>query len=207
MTDYRVPLLINGTNHFTETTFDIISPHTNKLCWKAFSVSYAEVITAIKSAQAAFPIWSKTKPHVLNVASNLESHTEEYARYISTEMGADLNTSIVIVLPLAIQMLRDIASRISSICGSIAVAESEGQSAMVFKEPYGVILGIVPWYVRNNLSIYKSLFKNLVENEDRNPADIRHTFRNAPFVFGVRAAATAIATGNTTVLKASELSP
>ena len=31
--------------------------------------------------------------------------------------------------------------------------------------------------------------------------------RNAPYVFGVRAAATAIATGNTTILKGSELSP
>jgi acyl-CoA reductase-like NAD-dependent aldehyde dehydrogenase len=31
--------------------------------------------------------------------------------------------------------------------------------------------------------------------------------RNAPYVFGVRSAATAIATGNTTVLKGSELTP
>ncbi len=31
--------------------------------------------------------------------------------------------------------------------------------------------------------------------------------RNAPFVFGIRAAATAIATGNTTILKSSELTP
>ena len=31
--------------------------------------------------------------------------------------------------------------------------------------------------------------------------------RNAPFVFGIRSAATAIATGNTCVLKASELTP
>ena len=31
--------------------------------------------------------------------------------------------------------------------------------------------------------------------------------RNAPYVFGIRAAATAIATGNTTILKASELTP
>lgn len=31
--------------------------------------------------------------------------------------------------------------------------------------------------------------------------------RNAPYVFGIRSAATAIATGNTTVLKSSELTP
>ena len=33
------------------------------------------------------------------------------------------------------------------------------------------------------------------------------SFRNAPYVFGVRAAATAIATGNTTILKSSEMTP
>jgi acyl-CoA reductase-like NAD-dependent aldehyde dehydrogenase len=32
-------------------------------------------------------------------------------------------------------------------------------------------------------------------------------YRNAPYVFGVRSAATAIATGNTTILKGSDLTP
>jgi acyl-CoA reductase-like NAD-dependent aldehyde dehydrogenase len=41
---------------------------------------------------------------------------------------------------------------------------------------------------------------------DRTTADAVLT-RNAPYVFGIRSAATAIATGNTTVLKASELTP
>lgn len=34
-----------------------------------------------------------------------------------------------------------------------------------------------------------------------------NTYRNGPYVFGIRSAATAIATGNTTILKASELTP
>ncbi|KAL1593113.1 hypothetical protein SLS60_010718, partial [Paraconiothyrium brasiliense] len=46
---------------------------------------------------------------------------------------------------------------------------------MVWKEPYGVVLGVVAW--------------------------------NAPYVFGIRSAATAIATGNTTVIKSSEVTP
>lgn len=146
----KVPLLINGIDQFIGETFNVISPHTNKVCWQAISANQAQAIAAIESAQTAFPMWSKTKPHIrrdllLKVASNLESRTEEYAKYMSIEMGADLTTSIHVIVPLAIRMLRDIASRISSICGSIPVVESEGQSAMVFKQPYGVILGIVPW--------------------------------------------------------------
>lgn len=64
-----------------------------------------------------------------------------------TEMGADKGASAGFVVPLAIRMLRDVAGRITSICGSVPVLEGEGQSAIVFKEAMGVVLGIVPWYV------------------------------------------------------------
>ena len=37
--------------------------------------------------------------------------------------------------------------------------------------------------------------------------EAERSIRNAPYVFGVRAAATAIATGNTTILKSSEMTP
>ena len=44
---------------------------------------------------------------------------------------------------------------------------------------------------------YSSFFEPTIDLSDR----------NAPYVFGIRAAATAIATGNTTILKGSELTP
>lgn len=52
---------------------------------------------------------------------------------------------------------------------------SPDRLALVFKEPYGVVLGIAPW--------------------------------NAPFVLAIRAVAAPLISGNTVVLKASELSP
>lgn len=42
-------------------------------------------------------------------------------------------------------MLRDLAGRITAICGSAPIVEEDGKSAIVFKEAMGVILGIVPW--------------------------------------------------------------
>lgn len=69
-------------------------------------------------------------------------------------MGANVGASRHFVVPLSIRMLRDIAARISGVCGSVPVLEGEGQSAIVYKEPMGVILGIVPWYVASYLILH-----------------------------------------------------
>ncbi|XHG03360.1 hypothetical protein AWENTII_006670 [Aspergillus wentii] len=175
-----VPLIINGKEERAASSFDVISPYTNEPCWSTASASPEDAIRAVEAADAAFPAWSQTKPTVrrdllLKAADILESRLEECAGYMRTEMGADVGASQFFVVPLAIRMLREVAGRITSICGSVPVVEEEGQSAIVYKEAMGVILGIVPW--------------------------------NAPYVFGIRSAACALAAGNTTILKSSELTP
>ncbi|KAL5001666.1 aldehyde dehydrogenase domain-containing protein [Aspergillus recurvatus] len=175
-----IPLIINGKEELASSTFDVTSPYTNKPCWAAASASPLDAIRAVEAAEAAFPAWSQTKPTVrrdilLRAADILDSRLEKYAEFMRTEMGADVGASQFFVVPLAIRMLREVASRITSICGSVPVVEEEGQSAIIYKEPMGVILGLVPW--------------------------------NAPYVFGVRSAACALAAGNTTILKSSELTP
>lgn len=42
-------------------------------------------------------------------------------------------------------LLRDVAGRIASITGTIPQTSREGVTALVYKEPYGVILAIAPW--------------------------------------------------------------
>ncbi|KAK1143232.1 hypothetical protein N8T08_006932 [Aspergillus melleus] len=175
-----IPLVINGKEEIPDSTFDVISPYTNERCWTTASASPQDAIRAVEAADAAFPAWSQTKPTVrrdilLKAADILESRLEQNAEFMRTEMGADVGASQFFIVPLGIRMLRDIAGRITSICGSVPVVEEEGQSAIVYKEPMGVILGLVPW--------------------------------NAPYVFGVRSAACALAAGNTAILKSSELSP
>ena len=175
-----IPLLINGKDVHHSSTFDIVSPGAGEVCWKAVSASTEDATRAVEAAQTAFPSWSQTKPStrtaiLLKAADILETNVEKYANYMMTEMGADRGVAQFFVTPLAIAMCRDIAGRISSVCGSVPAVAKEGQSAMVWKEPYGVILGVVAW--------------------------------NAPYVFGIRAAATAIAAGNTTIIKSSEATP
>ncbi|QSZ29875.1 hypothetical protein DSL72_004393 [Monilinia vaccinii-corymbosi] len=175
-----IPLLIDGKEDFGSETFDVVSSKTGKVCWKAVSSSSEDATRAVEAAQRAFPLWSKTKPQqkqkiLFKAADILESRITEYGGIMETEMGGAVGPIHYWMLPKGVRFLRDIANHIPLMGGNIPTVEAEGTSAMVWKEPYGVILGISPW--------------------------------NAPFVLGMRAAATAIATGNTTVIKGSELSP
>ena len=47
-------------------------------------------------------------------------------------MGADEGMSKGFSIPMAIGMLRDIAGRITGICGSVPVVMEEGQRCVVF---------------------------------------------------------------------------
>ncbi|KAJ5210004.1 Aldehyde dehydrogenase N-terminal [Penicillium cf. griseofulvum] len=179
-TGLTVPLIINGHEETTPKTFPVTSPYTNTTIWTASAATPQDAIRAVEAADAAFPSWSQTKPTVrrdilLKAANILEARLDTNAEYMRQEMGADIGASAGFVVPLGVRMLREVASRITSICGSVPVVETEGQSAIIYKEAMGVILGIVPW--------------------------------NAPYVFGIRSAACALAAGNTTVLKSSEITP
>lgn len=160
-----VPMIINGDEEIGLATFDVISPYTGQTCWKAASASTEDAIRAVEAAEAAFPSWSQTKPLVrrdilLKAADILQSRLEENAEIMRTEMGADVGSSQFFVVPLAIRMLRDIAGRITSICGSVPVMEEDGKTAIVFKEPKGVILGIVPWCVIHTLFSFSNKSPN-----------------------------------------------
>jgi acyl-CoA reductase-like NAD-dependent aldehyde dehydrogenase len=147
-----VPMWINGKEESGAITFDIISPATNAPCWNAAAATAADARRAVESAEKASATWSTSKPTwrmeiLLRTAANLEKNSVEFAGYMATEMGVDMPVAQFFMLPLAISMLKDIAARTSSICGSVPHCQQNGQSAIVFKEPYGVTLGIVPWSV------------------------------------------------------------
>jgi acyl-CoA reductase-like NAD-dependent aldehyde dehydrogenase len=147
---YTVPLLINGKEETLASTFDVINPSTGKLQWKSSSASIEDAARAVEAAQKAFPAWSKTKPIerrdlFLRAADILQSRIGEYGRYMREETGALEGFAEGFNLPLTLNMLKDIAGRIITITGNIPEVGEEGRSAMVLKEPYGVVLGIAPW--------------------------------------------------------------
>lgn len=147
--ELSIPLWIDGKEVAASSTFDVISPSSNEACWSAASATAADALQAVESADKAFASWSKTKPAkrmevLLKTANILEENSTEYAKYMATEMGVDIPVAQFFMLPLAVAMLRDIAGRTVSICGVVPQCQQDGHSAITFKEPYGVTLGIVP---------------------------------------------------------------
>ncbi|KAK4626488.1 Vanillin dehydrogenase [Fulvia fulva] len=144
-----VPLWIDGKEVTTSTTFDVDSPTNSQKLWTSSSASVKEAQQACEAAQKAFKPWSKTKPgkiwQILTKAADiLEARKEEAAKYMMEETGA-LRPFADFNITTTIDNLRDVAGRPADIHGIIPPTKADGQAALVFKEPYGAILGIAPW--------------------------------------------------------------
>ncbi|KFY55172.1 hypothetical protein V496_07072 [Pseudogymnoascus sp. VKM F-4515 (FW-2607)] len=176
---YTIPAQINGEEVILSSTFDVHSPISGSLIHHCSSASVADALSAVAAAHSAFSAWRDLAPAAkrdifLKTAEIFKSRKEELLRYMIDETGANEFWSNFNI-SLATDILTDIAGRISSRKGDAPITGNPETSAIVYKEPFGVILGIAPW--------------------------------NAPYILGVRSIAYALATGNTAIIKASELSP
>jgi acyl-CoA reductase-like NAD-dependent aldehyde dehydrogenase len=143
------PLLISNAPHQTTSSFPVHSPATGKLLHHFSSASIADTDLAINAAQAAYPAWRALPPPkkrdiFLKAAEIMASRKDELVKMCADETGAapawaEFNLS------LTVDILKDVAGRIASIVGTIPRTGQEGVSALVYKEPYGVILAIAPW--------------------------------------------------------------
>jgi len=143
------PLIISNKPHKTATSFPVYSPATGALQHHFSSASIEDADAALKSAQAAFLPWKNLPPAkkrdiFLKTAEIMDSRREELTNYMVDETGASAPWA-AFNLNLASEILRDVAGRISSVSGTIPQTATEGVSALVLKEPYGVILAIAPW--------------------------------------------------------------
>lgn len=145
-----IPSLIGGKEEFASSTFAVTDPSTGEVCWEVSSVSEQDARRVADTAQAAFPAWAATKPLarqaiLFKAADLMEERADELVANMCTEMGTDAGTARQLIVGLAITMMRDIACRICEVCGAVPGLGNDGQSSMVWREPYGVVLGIVPW--------------------------------------------------------------
>jgi len=148
-TSKPVPLWIGGEEVTTGTTFDVTSPSTGKKIWAASSVSPKHAIEAIEAAQKAFKTWRKAKPAeirtiLLKAADIFEARKEELMGYMKAETGA-LDAFCEFNMMVTTENFRDVAGRAANILGVIPQTQTPGQGAFIFKEPYGVNVGIAPW--------------------------------------------------------------
>ena len=145
-----VPAIIDNKDVDFDASFPVQSPASGSHLYHSTSASVADALTAVESALKAFHSWKKTKPTTrrdvfLKAAQIVEKRGDELGKYMMDETAASEFWGSGFNVPLAADMLKDVAGRISSVQGSVPIPGAEGKSAMVWKEPYGVILGIAPW--------------------------------------------------------------
>ncbi|KAM0327042.1 hypothetical protein ACHAQA_006165 [Verticillium albo-atrum] len=159
---YTVPFFVGGAEHLAESTFDIVSPASGAIVHKCSAASVADVQAAVAAAAAAFPAWKKLPParrrdYLLRAADVMDSRKEELVGFLVGETGgtrpwAEFN------LITAAELIRDVAGRVATIEGSVVSTASQELSALVLKEPYGVVLAIAPWNAPYILGVRSILF-------------------------------------------------
>lgn len=159
----HIPLWINGTARKAAKSFPVRSAITEKPIYECSSASEADVDDAIAAAVAALPGWASTNPVArrdifLKAADLVDRRRGLLEDTLFEELGtsaafARMNTAT------AAEMLRDAAGRLAqTLTGQLPHPQEDGQSALLYKVPYGVVLGIAPWNAPYLLGVRACLY-------------------------------------------------
>ncbi|KAK6204212.1 hypothetical protein LQW54_008331 [Pestalotiopsis sp. IQ-011] len=149
MSSFTVPFLINGQERRPEKTFDVVSPDTGKVLHQCGIATEADARDAVDAAAKALPAWRATTPGqrrdiILRAAEIFDERRDELKPYMQEAVAAAPGWA-AFNIDTAIDIVKDVAGRISSINGVVPTLADPTVSAMVVKEPYGVVLAIAPW--------------------------------------------------------------
>ena len=174
-----LPLWIDGKEVTTDSVFDVISPSTDKKVWSSCGATKKEAIQAVEAAQRAFKSWRKTKP------AERRSILLKAADIMESRT-AELN-----------DYMKQETGALDMFCGfnvSTTIEVLRNVAGLV-----STIQGVIPQTQNPGTGAF--VFKE--------PYGVVYGMApwNAPYILGLRAFVYAIATGNTTVFKGSELSP
>ncbi|KAL2871091.1 aldehyde dehydrogenase [Aspergillus lucknowensis] len=144
-----IPLIINNESIVTDTVFEVHNPATGELLDRCAGASIDDANRAVAAAKAAFPAWSRTNPYerraiLAKAADIMLSRKEELIRIQMEETGAG-RPFVEKTVMMGVEFLRDFSAMIPTVEGKVPTVSQEGESAMVVKQPYGVVLGIAPW--------------------------------------------------------------
>jgi phenylacetaldehyde dehydrogenase len=101
----------------------------------------------VEAAETAFEFWVDTPPNqkcniFLKIVDILEHHIQEFGKW-EEEAGTTNFYASGFNAPTTVNGVRDVTGKISS---QYLHCQIRRESAIVMKEPYGVILGIAIWY-------------------------------------------------------------
>jgi acyl-CoA reductase-like NAD-dependent aldehyde dehydrogenase len=144
-----VPFIINGADYRPEQTFDVFSPATGKLIHQCGAATEVDVAAAVDGASKALPAWRRSTPSqrrdiIMKLADTMDRRREELYGYMMEAVGAPLPWA-AFNINTTIDIIKDIAGRVSAISGTVPALADPDMGAMVIKEPYGVVLAMAPW--------------------------------------------------------------
>ncbi|KAI0198376.1 Aldehyde/histidinol dehydrogenase [Astrocystis sublimbata] len=149
MAPYTVPFIINGEERTASDTFEVRSPATGEVVHLCSTASVSDATAAVEAAAAAAPSWRDVSPGarrdlLLKAADIMQKRWAELSQYLVDEIGqssgwADFN------LGVTVDQIKDVAGRVGTISGIVPRPADPNTGAMVWREPYGVVLAIAPW--------------------------------------------------------------
>ena len=148
-TSSTIPLWLDGKEVTTSKTSDVTSPVNHKTVYKSAAATQDDVQAALAAAERAQDSWAKTKPYerrdiFLKVADEMERRKEEFWAYSRTDTGVEWGM-FDYEFGVAVDGCRTIAGLVSTVQGTVINPKEHGRSAMMLREPYGVVLSIAPW--------------------------------------------------------------
>jgi len=143
-----VPLLL-PTAVVSSETFPVYSPTTGEIIYHASAATREHTETALDVTATAYKTYKHTplthRRDLLNrYADLLEQSTGEMVRAMCEETGAVKGWAEFNVRT-AVNFIRGVAARVVMLAGVVPECEDRDTTAIVQREPLGVVLSFVPW--------------------------------------------------------------
>ncbi|KAF8333464.1 aldehyde dehydrogenase [Cantharellus anzutake] len=153
-------LFIN--NEFVESsdrsTFDLVSPLNNKLLAKVSSATKGDVDKAVDAAEAAFPAWSaltgkQRAGYLRKLSDRILAHREHLTNLEVNAIGKPKST-LEFEFQWTVEFLDTLVAQAEAIYGNVSVNQP-GFMNLTYKQPYGVVAGIIPWNLGTPMMLWK----------------------------------------------------
>lgn len=137
----------------------IWSPVDGRVLAELAACSPDDADAAVTAARRAFPSWSrlgaeKRKGLLLTLAALLEQHADELALLETLDSGKPILQTTTVDVPGAISTLRWYAEAADKQSGEMPAVQP-GATALVTREPLGVVAAIVPWNFPLEIAVWK----------------------------------------------------
>ncbi|SPT70996.1 CoA-acylating methylmalonate-semialdehyde dehydrogenase [Anaerobiospirillum thomasii] len=128
---------------------DAFNPSTGQLIAKVPAFSKEEMFEAIKAAKEAYPAWSDTPVHkrcqiLFRMRHLVAKHQDELVELLAMEQGKTLPEAAGDVLK-ALEVIDFACGMPQLMKGESIMNVSKGYDTVLYREPMGVFLGLVPW--------------------------------------------------------------